>query len=128
MKPLITTFLLCVAVFAVHADDYPKTTAAKEPQLRSELLLRKDTDQAVRNALIGWMKKRGWNGNVVEESLSPEQKADFEKMTTAMTSVDKENTNWLKDVVEKYGWPTNTMVGKDGASAAWLLNKSTKRV
>jgi hypothetical protein len=121
IKSLMTTCLLCAAVLAVAADDSPKTTAAKEPQLRSELLLLTDTDQAVRKTLIEWMKKNGSNGNVVEESLGPEQKADFEKMTTAMTKVDKENTNWLKDVVEKYGWPTNTMVGKDGASAAWLL-------
>ena len=72
MKPFMTTILLWVAVLAVHADDSPKTTAAKEPQLRSELLLRTDKDQAVRKALIGWMKKHGSSGNVVDESLSPE--------------------------------------------------------
>ena len=121
MKLLMMAFLSCLAVHAVQADDSSKPTAAKEPELRSELLLRTKTDQATRKAIVEWMKKHGSNGNVLEGGLSPEQKADFEKLTAEMTSADKENTNWLKNVIEKHGWPTNTMVGKDGATATWLL-------
>jgi hypothetical protein len=32
-----------------------------------------------------------------------------------------DNTKWLKGVVERHGWPTNRLVGADGARAAWLL-------
>jgi hypothetical protein len=28
---------------------------------------------------------------------------------------------WLKQTVEKLGWPTNSLVGSEGADAAWLL-------
>ena len=31
------------------------------------------------------------------------------------------NTQWLKNVVERHGWPGHSLVGRDGAAAAWLL-------
>ena len=39
----------------------------------------------------------------------------------AVAKIDEENRTRLKKIVEQYGWPTITMVGKDGAFAAWLL-------
>jgi len=38
-----------------------------------------------------------------------------------MTQIDADNTAWMKQVVEKHGWPGQAMVGRDGAQAAWLL-------
>ena len=38
-----------------------------------------------------------------------------------MHKFDGENTQWLKQIVEQRGWPTKSMVGSDGANAAWLL-------
>jgi hypothetical protein len=38
-----------------------------------------------------------------------------------MGEVDQDNTRWLKGVVAWCGWPTRSMVGDDGAAAAWLL-------
>ncbi len=35
--------------------------------------------------------------------------------------IDARNTARLKEIVVKYGWPTNSMVGEEGAAAAWLL-------
>lgn len=35
--------------------------------------------------------------------------------------VDKLNTAWIEEVIEKRGWPGHAMVGRDGAQAAWLL-------
>ena len=40
---------------------------------------------------------------------------------TELRRVDTENRAWLKQIVEKSGWPTAGQVGKDGAHAAWLL-------
>jgi hypothetical protein len=31
------------------------------------------------------------------------------------------NLPWLKDVIATYGWPGKSLVGVDGANAAWLL-------
>ncbi len=38
-----------------------------------------------------------------------------------MLRIDTENTERLGEIVERHGWPTYTLVGKDGAQAAWIL-------
>jgi hypothetical protein len=35
--------------------------------------------------------------------------------------VDQENTRWLGELLATRGWPGETLVGRDGATAAWLL-------
>lgn len=37
------------------------------------------------------------------------------------SKIDKKNTARMKEIVKNYGWPGKTLVGKDGAFAAWLL-------
>ena len=61
--------------------------------LRAELLRRVEKDQVARKALD----------------------AD------AMREADGENLPWLKEVVAAHGWPGASLVGTDGAHAAWLL-------
>ena len=63
------------------------------PGLRAELLRRMERDQAVRQA-----DDPGAGGQV-----------------------DAENLRWLKKVIAEIGWPGRSIVGDDGASAAWLL-------
>ena len=61
--------------------------------LRAELLRRMEKDQVARKAL------------------------DSE----AMRDADGENLPWLKGVIAAHGWPGASLVGTDGAHAAWLL-------
>jgi hypothetical protein len=61
--------------------------------LRAELLRRVEVDQVARKAL------------------------DVDGMLEA----DGENLPWLKGVVAEHGWPGASLVGTDGAHAAWLL-------
>ena len=61
--------------------------------LRAELLRRTEKDQAARKAM------------------------DLD----AARAVDDENLPWLKDVIAAHGWPGTSLVGADGANAAWLL-------
>jgi hypothetical protein len=35
--------------------------------------------------------------------------------------VDAENTRWLCELLTMRGWPGRTLVGEEGAQAAWLL-------
>lgn len=35
--------------------------------------------------------------------------------------VRRDNTKWLKVTVEQFGWPGHSVVGEDGAHAAWLI-------
>jgi hypothetical protein len=67
-------------------------------KLRAEIFRRADKDQAMRNKVIETNNMSLWDDRI-----------------------DKENTDWLNKHVKKYGWPTISEVGEDGAQAAWLL-------
>jgi hypothetical protein len=45
----------------------------------------------------------------------------------AVRAVDAENVPWLKQVILEYGWPGSSLVGTDGARAAWLLAQHADR-
>jgi hypothetical protein len=114
----LTILLLILCAIPTKADD---ANPPKEPELRMELLSRVKTDQDARNAFIAWMKEHGEGGNVNLEKLTPELKAEHEKLVSVLKKADQENTERLAQIVEKHGWPTNSLVGNDGANAAWLL-------
>lgn len=120
MKWTMIAFVVWCSGLVTFADDTPKPPV-KEPELRSELLDRTKKDQAARKAFIAWMNENGTGGMVVTASLSDEKKTEFEKVTSQLKEIDDDNTKWLKGVVEKHGWPTDTLAGEDGAGAAWLL-------
>jgi hypothetical protein len=44
-----------------------------------------------------------------------------------VASVDAGNLAWLKETVAEVGWPGRSMVGEDGAHAAWLLAQHADR-
>lgn len=44
-----------------------------------------------------------------------------------MMLIDGENTAWMKQTIEKHGWPGFAMVGREGAQAAWLLVQHADR-
>jgi hypothetical protein len=45
----------------------------------------------------------------------------------AMAAADGENLPWLRQVVADAGWPGKSLVGDDGAHAAWLLAQHADR-
>lgn len=67
----------------------------KNPELHRELVKRMRADQAIR--------------------MQPNP--NFREMER----IDRENTAWLKQVVDRHGWPTISMVGERGELAAFLL-------
>jgi hypothetical protein len=108
-----------------NAADEPKTPPVKEPELRAELLRRAKADQDVRGAITKWLIQFG-NSDAVDEaafeaSLSATQKAEYKRIGEEMKRIDTENTARLGAIVERHGWPTRTLVGRDGAQAAWIL-------
>jgi PDZ domain len=68
---------------------------AKNPILKAELLSMRDADQR------------------------PRQPDHLD--VAEMQAVDAHNLVRLKQIVRQYGWPTISMVGVEGAKAAWLL-------
>jgi uncharacterized protein (TIGR03067 family) len=97
-----------------------KPAPVKEPELRSELLGRTKADQEARKAIMQWMKDHGPDSGTAADA-SKELKAEYEKLRAKVTALDTDNTKWLQGVVDRHGWPSITLVGKDGANAAWLL-------
>lgn len=120
MNPPLVVLLMCLTGYSAQVNGDSKVATAREPQLQAELLRRVKVDQDARSAMIKWMKDNGIQGAAVA-TLSEQKKAEFEKVTAKIKDLDAKNTKWLKGVIEKYGWPTAKLVGKDGASAAWLL-------
>ena len=120
---------LGIVLFALtgvsSADDAPKPPPVKEPELQAELIRRAKADQDVRGEITKWMmllgNKEFADEKAFEATLNANQKAEFQKFAETMQRVDAENTLYLGKVVERLGWPTYSLVGKEGANAAWLL-------
>ena len=93
----------------------PAEEKRQEPKLRKELLERLKKDQEIRR-----------NPDVLKIFAKPSEKNREIKTldNTAlkkMLRIDRDNKEWLKQVVKKHGWPGKTLVGSDGAHAAFLL-------
>jgi hypothetical protein len=77
-------------------------TVVADLELRRELLRRRDADQAPR--------RRMRPGSPIDRSLMDQ-----------MVATSHDNVEWLKHVIAGRGWPGRSMVGVDGADAAWLI-------
>lgn len=75
-----------------------------DEDLRAELLARRDEDQRVRHGPL----PAGSFREIPEEIKE-------------LMRVDQANTAWLTELTARRDWPGWTLVGKDGAHAAWLL-------
>jgi hypothetical protein len=106
-----------------------KEDTKKDSALRQELLRRVNRDQDAREAWIKWTKEHGEKliGKVNSRDFTDGQKAEFEQQFALVAKIDEENSSWLKEIVESEGWPTVSLVGKDGANAAWLLVQHSDR-
>jgi len=99
-------------------DDEP----VGDVQLRDELLRRRDTDQRARRAGEPLFEK-AVDGVVRSADISPEE----QDVLNHVGEVDRANTRWLHDIVQRYGWPARSLVGEDGIAAAWLLVQHADR-
>lgn len=93
--------LICFAAQAAQAAQVAQAAQAAEvvspshPGLRDELLELRRADQEARTS----------------DTVAASE----------IAKVDTRNTLRLKEIIAEYGWPTNSMVGEDGAFAAWTL-------
>ncbi len=117
----IPVILWLILAGVSNAADGSKAPPVEEPELRVELLRRAKADQDVRGAMAEWLIQFGNGGVVDEASLDATRKTEFKQFDETMRRVDTENTERLGEIVERHGWPTYTLVGKDGAQAAWIL-------
>jgi hypothetical protein len=80
--------------------------------MKAELLQRVAADQAARERIVA-VTRAG---------------SELDSATIAgVSAVDSANVAWLKEMVERRGWPDRASVGEDGASAAFLLVQHADR-
>lgn len=98
---LLAAALAAAPIGATAADADPLDCAGAA--LRPQLLARAEADQQGRARL---------------RTDSP-ARADID----AVLRSDAENTDFMRRVLARCGWPTRSAVGEDGAQAAWLLTQ-----
>lgn len=98
---VLLSLIGCQGPPVASADNEPEPVPT-HPELRAELLARMEKDQSLR--------KQSSAGGEAAQAAAKE-----------CMRVDADNTAWLEQVVARHGWPSRTLVGKDGAFAAWLL-------
>lgn len=114
--------LLCLLLVSlVEAPLSVEDAPAKLPELQKELQSRFKKDQDARMALVNFMAKNKLGGMVAAADLESALREEYEKLHKQVQAVDQEDLAWLKEVVTKHGWPGKSLVGKQGADAAWLL-------
>jgi hypothetical protein len=80
----------------------PPPPEGADLELRQELLRRRDADQAPRREMRP--------GSPIDRNLLEQ-----------MEATQRDNVEWLKKVIAQNGWPGRSLVGIDGADAAWLI-------
>jgi hypothetical protein len=81
----------------------------KAPELRRELLALVEEDQAARTA------------------FADQQRRGVEPNWARVIAIDEKTTKIMRRVIATYGWPAQSLVGDDGAHAAWLLVQHADR-
>ena len=101
--------LLAALAAASGCRAAPDAAAHELATLRAQLLQRARQDQDARGRPL------------------PANGAQRQAAIARIVAVDEDNTAWLRGVVATHGWPTRSMVGADGAHAAWLLLQHADR-
>jgi len=91
----------------------PAPAKVKEEGLRRELLDRTREEQKLRLKWIELEAKTGADPQSI--------KKEIDLTLTKLTEIDGRNRARMKEIVDRYGWPGNSLVGRDGSNAAWLL-------
>jgi hypothetical protein len=97
---ILTVFGHCGQSEGREKDEQSKSNS--DDALRQELLKMVKLDQDARKDIL--------------KTPSPD-----EATLHRLADIDRRNTARLKRIIEKHGWPGKSLVGEDGAHAAWLL-------
>lgn len=91
--------LLFMALVCGSAEPSAPGKPCAQPELRQELLAMMKADQDARVRLL----------------------RDDQQATEFVQALDRRHTARMQEIVAKFGWPGRSLVGRDGAKAAWLL-------
>jgi hypothetical protein len=110
---LILLFSVLCANSPLAAQD-AREGDAEHQALRRELIKMGNEDQKYRNELVALMKRlpEPDNRQVVKKFVAVGKK---------QTAIDKKLMKRLEEIIQKYGWPTISMVGAEASGAAFLI-------
>jgi len=99
----------------------PAVVQVKLPALRQELLEMEKKDQAARIAMLTEMGRQGQTP--LGEKPGPKAPASKAVVdaSRALEELDRKHRVRLREIIGRHGWPGKSLVGTDGAQAAWLL-------
>ncbi len=108
----ILTFVGCASGSTDQEIAAPIIT---HPELRAELRGLFRRDQRARKDMIAAINRAPAppDGQPYAEEAMP--------AVRRVREIDIESADFLEKVIEEHGWPTISMVGQDGADAAWLI-------
>lgn len=95
--------------------------APQEPELRQELLAMSAEDQRVRREMLSELGEQGFTFGSAESFGNLKVLFIMLREGWKQSQLGRKNRGRLEEIVETHGWPGKTLVGEDGASAAWLL-------
>jgi hypothetical protein len=109
-RPLADTYLLAVRT-AEESNGFHRET------LRGALIARPLGEQMLRKAM-------GWGQGEMADAPplgATERAILIARLGGALVERDHANTEWLKEIVAKQGWPTISQVGETASQQAWLI-------
>lgn len=122
-RAIISCLLILAFVSSTRAQEPKKETKKeiKNPALAKELARRFAVDQAARNDLIKFMAENHISGVVDATKTDPKIVETFQAKLAKVQEADRDNTAWLKEMIDKHGWPGKSLVGSAGEQNSWLL-------
>ena len=78
-------------------------------ELRKELLALRESDQSGRMVIQDVMRQHAFDSPEVQALLREQSRADAENLAR------------LREIISEHGWPGQSLVGRDGATAAFLI-------
>jgi len=77
-------------------------------------------NKKLRQELLGMVERDQEARRAIAPDGGPGADPDSEE-AMRMCQVDDVNTARMREIIEEHGWPGRSLVGEDGADAAWLL-------
>jgi len=90
------------------------------PEVRVELIKRERLDQKARKDLMDFLKTTGF-AQLPKPITDTILLARMKEVSDRLAAIDDDNLKYMKPMIEKHGWLSKTLVGTDGAKAAWLM-------
>lgn len=120
MKAFWIVFVMALSGALVQGQPPQDSRPATNESLRTELLAMEKADQDARKALLAEFGRKG-----IPTSGTPIADPTVLQVVLAesakLAKVDKTHRTRLKAMVKEFGWPGVSVVGADGAAAAWTL-------